>query len=527
MEVLRKPASSEETYQFPCVTRCQSRTPATHDIPLKPPRDSSSDVRQLNEKEEADIKHPTTWSELPENIVRQIVVAVLENYGDEVAYGYDAAEEQWQPVESAKFERFAVWRDIAHMARTCKRFSELITPALFDYDIARNYASSLLLSAKKGNYFGIAKSLRYGADANMKDHTEFTIDHTPYEETYQQTSRCPLKTDLTALHWAAFNRDEKSLALLLQHGADVGLRTDVWAYHPGTTIGDKFACQAFNLAYLSFAPTLKAIPSSEYSLGVLSERLRLGANALYFAFAFAADDQEGSYTRTVASVPVREVMDLLIAAGASLTTHESTQLNALHQACANWDAAAVSLLLTTYKVDPNVRDAFRNTPLHHFAASRLRGRCDPELVIEVLIDHGADLRALNAGGMTPIDLAKRYRQNDSVIAAMRHASIKQLPESVHEHLRMAGAIAGGHQRHSGLAVPAMNLGAFHGDEIEDAVCNVSSTRKREESINKWLHLLYIAWLYEEDDEEEFDINVLARDSEGWTPDEWSTYWAQC
>ncbi|EXF86338.1 hypothetical protein CFIO01_00035 [Colletotrichum fioriniae PJ7] len=527
MEVLRKPASSNETYQFPRVTRCQSRTTASHHIPLTPPRDSSSDIRQLNEKDKADIKHPTNWSELPENVVHRIVGAVLENYGDEVAYGYDAVEDQWQPVESAKFERFSVWRDVTHLARTCKRYSELVTPVLFDYDIANNYASSLLLSAKKGHYFGVAKSLRYGADANMKDHTEFTIDHTPYEETYQQTSRCPLETNLTALHWAAFNRDEKSLALLLQHGADVSLRTDIWARRPSTTIGDKFACQAYNLAYLSFAPTLKAIPSSEYSLGVLSERLRLGANALYFAFAFAADDQEGSYTRTVTSVPVRAVMDLLIAAGASLTTHESTQLNALHQAGANWDAAAVSLLLTTYKVDPNVRDAFGNTPLHHFAANRLKDRRNPEHVIEVLTDHGADLRALNASGMTPIDLAKKYRQNESVIASMRHASAKPLPESVQGHPLVAGAIARGHQRHSGLAVPALNYEAFHGDEIEDAVCKVSWARKREESINKWLHLLYIAWLYEEEDDEEFDINVLARDSEGWTPDEWRTYWAQC
>ncbi|KAK1621983.1 ankyrin repeat-containing domain protein, partial [Colletotrichum phormii] len=281
--------------------------------------------------------------------------------------------------------------DIAHLARTCKRFSKLVTPFLFDYDIKKNYASSLLLSAKRGNYPGIIESLRYGADANTKDHTEFTIEHTPYEETYQKTWRRPLETDLTSLHWAAFNRDEKSLALLIHHGADASLRTDIW-------------------------PTLRAMPSSKISMGVLSQRLRLGANALYFAFAFVADDQAGSYTTTNTSTPVRAVMDLLIAAGASLTTHESTQLNSLHQACANWDAVVASLLLTRYKVDPNIRDAFGNTPLHHFAACQLKDRRDPEPVIQVLTDHGAHFKALNASGMTPIDLAKKYRQDDNVIA---------------------------------------------------------------------------------------------------------------
>ncbi|KXH69642.1 hypothetical protein CSAL01_06962 [Colletotrichum salicis] len=247
----------------------------------------------------------------------------------------------------------------AYAAQAKPEISTGLQPVtLFDYDIKKNYASSLLPSAKRGNYPGILESLRYGADANTKDHTEFTIEHTPYEETYQKTWRRPLETDLTSLHWAAFNRDEKSLALLLHHGADASLRTDIWVREFGSTVGDKFTFQAYNLVYLSFQPTLRAMPSSETSMGVLSQRLRLGADALYFAFAFAADDQAGSYTTTITSTPVQAVMDLLIAAGASLTTHESTQLNALHQACANWDSEAASLLLTRYKVDPNVRDAF-------------------------------------------------------------------------------------------------------------------------------------------------------------------------
>lgn len=78
----------------------------------------------------------------------------------------------------------------------------------------------------------------------------------------------------------------------------------------------------------------------------------------------------------------------------------------LHRACYGPNVAAVVALLQSGLVDVNARTKWGCTPAH-YAASWTQPR-----VLEVLCAAGADLRALNMYGHSPIDRALLYAHKD-------------------------------------------------------------------------------------------------------------------
>ncbi|VVC35473.1 Hypothetical protein CINCED_3A004169 [Cinara cedri] len=94
-----------------------------------------------------------------------------------------------------------------------------------------------------------------------------------------------------------------------------------------------------------------------------------------------------------------DIVELLLAAGASIQAHDEGGLNPLHNACSFGHDDVVALLLQA-GADPNVRDTWNYTPLHEAA---IKGKIN---ICIALLQHGADPTIKNVDNKTPIDLAK-------------------------------------------------------------------------------------------------------------------------
>ncbi|KAG6465806.1 hypothetical protein O3G_MSEX015405 [Manduca sexta] len=94
----------------------------------------------------------------------------------------------------------------------------------------------------------------------------------------------------------------------------------------------------------------------------------------------------------------REVVEILIAAGAALQARDDGGLQPLHNACSFGHADVVRALLSAGAA-PTARDNWGYTPLHEAAA---KGKVD---VCIALLQHGADPNIRNTEGKTPLDLA--------------------------------------------------------------------------------------------------------------------------
>ncbi|XP_063543871.1 poly [ADP-ribose] polymerase tankyrase [Cydia strobilella] len=94
----------------------------------------------------------------------------------------------------------------------------------------------------------------------------------------------------------------------------------------------------------------------------------------------------------------REVVELLIGAGAALQARDDGGLQPLHNACSFGHADVVRALLSAGAA-PAARDNWGYTPLHEAAA---KGKVD---VCIALLQHGADPNIRNTEGKTPLDLA--------------------------------------------------------------------------------------------------------------------------
>eukprot|EP00438_Fugacium_kawagutii_P031406 Skav205756 [mRNA] locus=scaffold1714:81780:82330:- [translate_table: standard] len=100
----------------------------------------------------------------------------------------------------------------------------------------------------------------------------------------------------------------------------------------------------------------------------------------------------------------------------------------LYQACANGDPVNAKRLIET-EVDVKSKDVAGRTPLHlacgckSAGAKEVRmgdkelvqteGVCERAVVVQLLLDHGADASAVDAMGMTPMDVALKT-QNSSI-----------------------------------------------------------------------------------------------------------------
>ncbi|KXH27167.1 hypothetical protein CSIM01_12036 [Colletotrichum simmondsii] len=152
------------------------------------------------------------------------------------------------------------------------RFRELITPILESYlrsnfsrstnasngttsqtDPSGLYSYILILSTIRGFPEGVIATLDHGADINANDSIDKSLTANGMVDgkrkpTGSFLASCkpePRGSCLTALHWAAFNRDTAMLRLLLNRGADVRRTAHVDRYLSGSLVNALgFALQA-------------------------------------------------------------------------------------------------------------------------------------------------------------------------------------------------------------------------------------------------------------------------------------------
>ncbi|XP_067002471.2 poly [ADP-ribose] polymerase tankyrase [Anabrus simplex] len=94
----------------------------------------------------------------------------------------------------------------------------------------------------------------------------------------------------------------------------------------------------------------------------------------------------------------RDVVEFLLASGASIQARDDGGLHPLHNACSFGHADVVRLLLEA-GANPNTRDNWHYTPLHEAA---IKGKVD---VCIALLQHGADANIRNTEGKTALELA--------------------------------------------------------------------------------------------------------------------------
>ncbi|KAI8196675.1 hypothetical protein K4K52_011203 [Colletotrichum sp. SAR 10_76] len=354
-----------------------------------------------------------TLLDLPISIIYLIVDELFKNniykyYGcTSKVSGYDIREEIFTGQDET-YRAFDHWKDLSRMAASCKPFHQIITPVLYRLDVRFNYASALLLSAKKGNLSGILKSIDLGhADPNMEDHTDFVED----EYMDARANGCDdlwregITSTLTALHLAAYHAHPGIVDFLLDNGADVQRRADIGLKARPERI---FVHQQVYM----FAHT-----SDEYEV-ICNEGENsppFGANALFFALkAGRYLSPRKRYVVQPDTSGIRlQMAKQLIQSGASLITRTRGDIHALHQACAYLDLDVAEFLVGELGVDPNVRDSDGNTPLH-FMTMNLddwnlekvkQEREHLHAMFWFLVGKGAEIDAANHAGEKPLHLS--------------------------------------------------------------------------------------------------------------------------
>ncbi|KAK1499797.1 hypothetical protein CABS01_10195 [Colletotrichum abscissum] len=388
------------------------------------------------------VSEVTQLAYMPDVVVLNIVDMLL-NDGDIPGY-LESDEERYDVCTAANPEGMRSWgvQNATNLAKVCMRFYNIVSPAVFRHDIQHRCASSLLLSAKRNNLDGVLASLRHGANINQTDQSLMHVEETEIMEEHRfECLLFPVKTSLTALHWASLYGYKELVHHLLKFGADVQHRADLGFYH-------YFSCDPYENCWKEYETdmddphrALFCATKAEYKKSIdrssaQSQRETLpspmGANPLFFALRGSFDSENRALWEATSTEYYRfgtepfvaddisgsrlDIVKALIKAGSSLVTREKDKVHALHQACAYRDVDVVRFLLEEVGVDPNTRDSKGDTALHYVAANQsytfiidaASHRHDllqrTQEIVNLLIDKGSNINAQNIDGQSPADI---------------------------------------------------------------------------------------------------------------------------
>ncbi|KAI8243183.1 hypothetical protein K4K57_009886 [Colletotrichum sp. SAR 10_99] len=259
-----------------------------------------------------------------------------------------------------------------------------MTSTIYDMNAEHGHGSALVLSAKNGSFDGMMWALENGADVNQTEVTKT-----------KDVRWQPLHHGMTALHWASYHGDLDAMRVLLDRGANPNCKVDTCQpglYGPISSIISIFRRR------LRYTGLWK---------DKIAQLLAKGVNPLFFALipSYKAADHLYKPEYQVTRQRSRTAARLLINAGSSLITHRTLRVRALHQACGSRDVNLARHLLEHCGANAGVRDWLGNSPLHYFALDGFEGYDDPEELVGLMLQHGADVNAINTAGYTPLHYA--------------------------------------------------------------------------------------------------------------------------
>ncbi|KAM5342823.1 hypothetical protein ACJ41O_013789 [Fusarium nematophilum] len=339
---------------------------------------------------------------LPPDIVILIIDHLFLDFVEDCRpWDFDYGEYDWSPWHLSPHHS-EVWKDIAHLARTCRRLYNVVTPSLYWLDVHYNCASSLLISAKKNFPSAVLKALEAGADIDAVDMTQQPLPLTNPRCTWwsliedERWHHEPV--GLAALHWACRLGHEEVVKLLVERGATLNNLVQTADGGKVASVGN-FRCGS--ILYLFGLINNGCVREHEVNVGIF---LQCSANALYFALLESHTEPERATGAARTAIAKQ-----LVQAGSPLITHTGVGLHAIHQACADWNIEMVRWLLDEAGVDVNTTDSMDNTPLHHVGLCyNFPATSDPGPVIRLLLQRGANINARNVAGRSALSLSLHF-----------------------------------------------------------------------------------------------------------------------
>ena len=199
---------------------------------------------------------------------------------------------------------------------------------------------------------------------------------------------------MTPLHWAAYMGYPEVARILLEHGADVSLRTESGyvPLHFVSNRGNKDEGERLVLARLLLAGSCMDVNAQGLD----------GQTPLHRA----------SYNRRP------KIVQLLLANGANARTEDAQGRNPLHHLSPflnkvdPQDILRVTQLLLEYGVDVNALDERHETPLHIASSD---GHLEN---VRFLLDHGAKVDAVNVDGQIPLHLVSKHNDENADVTRL-------------------------------------------------------------------------------------------------------------
>ena len=118
----------------------------------------------------------------------------------------------------------------------------------------------------------------------------------------------------------------------------------------------------------------------------------------------------------------RQLVEALVKAGANVNTRCFAGLTPLHKACEGGHPEVVEYLLANH-ADPRIIDNSGYTPLH---LAVMGTEPNSENIVDLLLDHNANINAVTHDGETPLDIAEHEGPAYEAESIIRDSVIREL-----------------------------------------------------------------------------------------------------